>query len=193
MIEVKFSPEMGRCVEVVLIQNGDFSQYGYVSEGEMQDDWRDLKKGRRVPAHRDPETGHPDAWYEAIESVPYEASADELFGDFFALFGSEEETVMEAVNIIKWRHDITGGDDDVLSRMAEESIFAYAYLQACRDWNRSWDDLQMIPSTNRVLEVLRKILLRTSWRSAEDAAKVRKYLEAAESLLEKRSRKHGAF
>lgn len=180
-------------IEVVLIQNGDFSQYGYISEDKVQDYWRDLKKGRRVPAHRDPETGYPDAWYEAIEAVPYEASADELFGDSFALFGAEEETVMEAVNLIKWRHDVTGGDIDVLSRMAEESIFGYAYLQACRDWNRFWNDLQMIPSTNRVLEVLRKILLRTSWRSAEDAAKVRKYLEAAESLLEKRSRKHGAF
>lgn len=147
--------------------------------------WHDLVKGRRVPAHRNPETGRPDAWYEAVEATSYKTTSYKILNGSFVRYETNEKTVMKAVELAKDIHRIFGNDVETLKRM--ESIIGYAYLQACRDWNCSWDDLGMIPSTLCILETLRRILLRVCWKSAKDAAEAQEYLDAVVSLIEKRS------
>ena len=115
-------------------------------------------------------------------------SAYEIRKGKFARYETVEETIIRAITLAKDIHNVFGNDVQTLSRMADESIIGYAYLQACRDWNRSWDDLGMVPSTLCVLETLRRILLRIRWRSAEDATEAQEYLDAVVSEIRKRDR-----
>lgn len=122
---------------------------------------------------------------EMREETAY--SAYSIRGQAFCRYEKMADTIENAVNLAKDIHRVFGNDVETLSRMAEESLFGHVYLQACRDWNRSWDDVGMIPSTLCVLETMRKILIRTRWKSEEDAAEAQEYLDAVVSLIEKRA------